>query len=200
MRKDRREQITPSVKLLLPQIVKEKKIGSTTVRLLQGDITTCQVDAVINVTGKTLTPPDLEEPPESTRVLPERACLETPEAGDVPVLVAPSEHLKAEHVMNAPTVSTTATAGALKIRKTMRSIMEEAQAKNLKSLAIPAIGSGINRYPLERCAEILLQELNKSVKAEDNTIEKVIFVLDTQKSYRIFEQALEQFDQDLENE
>ena len=186
--------------------MKEKKIGSTTVRLLQGDITTCQVDAVINVTGKALTPPDSEDDiaASASTAVPSAASTPIPvedsETGTVPVLVMPSEHLKAEHVMNAPTVSTTATAGAMKIRKTMRSIMEEAQAKKLKSLAIPAIGSGINRYPLERCAEILLQELNKSVKAENNSIEKVIFVLDTQKSYRIFEQALEQFDQDLDNE
>ncbi len=184
----------------MPQIVKEKKIGSTTVRLLQGDITTCQVDAVINVTGKALTPPDLDETLEPSPPSAEISTIEKADTAEIPVLVTPSEHLKAEHIMSAPTVSTTATAGALKIRKTMRSIMEEAQAKKLKSLAIPAIGSGINRYPLERCAEILLQELNKSVKAQDNSIEKVIFVLDTQKSYRIFEQVLEQFDQDQENE
>lgn len=184
--------------------MKEKKIGPATVRLLQGDITACEVDAVINVTGKALISSLGEEEPEtnsealepdvSTVPEPESEVQTEPKA--VPVQVIPAEDLKANHVLNTPTVETTATNGALRIRKTMRSILEEAQTKKLKSLALPAIGSGINRYPLERCAEILLNELAKSVLREDNSIERVIFVLDTQKSYRIFEQVLENFKQE----
>lgn len=172
--------------------VKEKRIGPATVRLLQGDITTCEVDAVINVTGKTLIPLD-DEHARSVELNPE---MWEGNESEHPVVMTPGDNLKAQHVLNSPTIETTATAGAHKIRKTMRHILEEAQDKGLVSLAIPAIGSGINRYPLERCAEILLDELARSVLKDENKIEKVIFVLDTQKSYRIFEQVLDEFNQE----
>lgn len=171
--------------------MKEKKIGSTHVRLLQGDIKTCEVDAVINVSGKNLL---TEAQPPSEEIEDPKEDIALEKVDD------PNDELKAEHIMNTPSVSTTATAGALKIRKTMRSILEEAQAKKLKSLALPAIGSGINRYPLERCAEILLDELAKSVSSEDNSIEKVIFVLENQKSYRVFEQVLEAFEMEEDDD
>lgn len=176
--------------------MKEKRIGPATVRLLQGDITTCEVDGIINVTGKTLVPRD-----ETARVLTVNACAEDldprlwdEDDDEIPIVITPpSNYLKAQHVLNAPTVETTSTAGAHKIRKTMRFILEEAQENALKTLAVPAIGSGIKRYPVERCAEILFEELARSVQSEHNSIEKVIFVLDTQKNYRIFEQVLEEF-------
>lgn len=172
--------------------VKEKKIAQTSVRLMQGDITTCSVDAVINVSGKTLIPFDLDEKPE---VIPALADLQP---GETSVIEDTREVLKAEQVIHAPMVETTATAGAMKIRKSIRAILEQAQQEKLTSLALPPIGSGINRYPLERCAEILLEELYKSVSQPHNTIEKVIFVLQSQKSYRIFEQVLEQFEEEHE--
>lgn len=172
--------------------MKEKKIAQTSVRLMQGDITTCSVDAVINVSGKTLIPLDLDEEPEAIPALADR------QPGEAPLIESGSEGLKAEQVIHAPTVDTTATAGALKIRKSIRAILEQAQHEKLTSLALPPIGSGINRYPLDRCAEILLEELYKSVSQPDNSIEKVIFVLKNQKSYRIFEQVLEQFEEEHE--
>jgi len=172
--------------------VKERKIGSAVIRLLQGDITTCDVDAVINVTGKQLRPKELDAPPEPIADL---LVAEGEESGEVVISLTEAEDLKAQHVLNTSTVRTTATAGANKIRKTIRCILETAQQKKFKSLAIPAIGSGINRYPLERTAEILLEELAKSVQQPDNSLERVIFVLHNQKSYRIFEQILNQFEQ-----
>lgn len=180
--RDRNERIISAVK--------EKKIAQTSVRLMQGDITTCSVDAVINVSGKTLIPFDLDEEPEAIPALADR------QPGEAPLIESGSEVLKAEQVIHAPTVDTTATAGALKIRKSIRAILEQAQHEKLTSLALPPIGSGINRYPLERCAEILLEELYKSVSQPENSIEKVIFVLKNQKSYRIFEQVLEQFEEE----
>ena len=173
--------------------MKEKRIGPATIRLLQGDITTCAVDAIINVTGKTLVPLADDEGLPSPELDPE---LWKDSEVEHPVVMTSGDNLKAQHILHSPSIDTTSTSGAHKIRKTMRHILEEAQEKGLTSLAIPAIGAGINRYPLERCAEILLEELARTVTRDDNQIEKVIFVLDTQKSYRIFEQVLDEFNQD----
>src|SRR5690606_15557069 len=58
-------------KIRIRHTVKEKRIGSATVRLLQGDITACEVDAVINVTGKTLVSYDEEDAPVPVQLDPE---------------------------------------------------------------------------------------------------------------------------------
>ncbi|MBF2055004.1 MAG: macro domain-containing protein [Candidatus Sericytochromatia bacterium] len=179
--------------------MKEKRIGPAVIRLLQGDLTTCEVDGVINVTGKKLVPKVPGETPAVPDVTPEPEGT-ADELDEISIRMGNADGVRAQHVLSAPSLQTTATSGAHKIRKTMRTILETAQEKGFKSLAIPAIGSGINRYPLERCAEILLQELAKSVAQPDNSLEKIVFVLDNQKGYRIFEQALEDFEAQFEQE
>lgn len=177
--------------------MKEKRIGTAVIRLLQGDLATCEVDGVINVTGKKLTPRLPGEIPVAPEVSPEPEG-HAEDLAEIQIRMGNADGVRAQHVLSAPVLQTTPTSGAHKIRKTMRSILDAAQAQKFKSLAIPAIGSGINRYPLERCAEILIQELAKSINQPDNHLEKIVFVLDTQKGYRIFEQVLENFEEPRE--
>jgi O-acetyl-ADP-ribose deacetylase len=173
--------------------VKERKIGPAVVRLLQGDITACEVDGLINVTGKSLGVS--QDSPESNK-----ACfdLETTlfhgQNRDKAVVMTAGTLLRAKHVLNTLSIETTSTAGAKKIRKIMRAILEEAQEQELESLAIPAIGTGIGKFPLEKSAEILIDELARSLSQADNHLRKIIFVLENQKSYKVFEHILEQFD------
>lgn len=174
--------------------MKETKMGTATVRLMQGDITTCAVDAIVNATGKMLIPHDADEPPEQAETQ-DVQVLEADQK-EVPLEIEVAENYKAQHVLSTPLLETTPTSGAHKIRRTMRSILEKAHSLQFKTLALPALGSGVNRYPLERSVEILLQELSRSLQRADNHLERVIFVVENQKSYRIFEQALEQFEQE----
>lgn len=174
--------------------MKERKIGSTVVRLLQGDITACEVDALINVTGKELVSPLKARNSDCKEYQDLEKTLFSGKNRDKVVVMTPCLDMRAKHILNTLSVETTATNGAKKIRRTMRSILEEAQEQQLESLAIPAIGTGIGRFPMEKSAEILLEELARSISHPDNHLRKVIFVLDNQKSYKIFEQVLEQFD------
>lgn len=165
--------------------LKERKISDTVVRLLQGDITSCEVEAVVNVTGKLMVSTEDEEAPEPISIEPELW-----QDQDQDVIITPGEHVKAEYVLNAMSIETNARSGANKIRKTIRGILEEAQAQHLESIAVPAIGTGVGRFPAEKCAMILLEELTKSVQQEDNSLRKIVFVLDNQKTYKVFEQVL----------
>lgn len=174
--------------------MKERKIGPAVVRLLQGDITACEVDALINVTGKTLMASDTSREFRESHSKDLEKTLFLGENREKAVVMTTCPELRARAVLNTLSVETTSTNGAKKIRKTMRSILEEAQEQELESLAIPAIGTGFGKFPLEKSAEILLEELARSISQEDNHLRKIIFVLDNQKSYKIFEQVLEQFD------
>jgi O-acetyl-ADP-ribose deacetylase (regulator of RNase III) len=64
-----------------------------------------------------------------------------------------------------------------------------ASEKGLRSVAFPAIGTGIGGFPLSECAAIMLQEAAEHLK-RPTTLEKIYFVLFDKTSLSAFEKAL----------
>ena len=64
-------------------------------------------------------------------------------------------------------------------------------ADNLKSIALPAISTGIFGYPIRRCAEMMLKVTIEYLKGQTG-LEKVVFCLFGRDSYKIFEEQLKQ--------
>ena len=60
---------------------------------------------------------------------------------------------------------------------------------NLKSIAFPAISTGIFGYPIEKCAEIMIKTTKEYLKG-NTQIYQVIFCLFTESDYQVFEKAL----------
>jgi O-acetyl-ADP-ribose deacetylase (regulator of RNase III) len=65
-----------------------------------------------------------------------------------------------------------------------------ADQKNLKSIAFPAISTGIFGFPKERCATIMLSTTISYLKGTTN-LEKVIYCLYDQKIFEIFKNTLQ---------
>jgi O-acetyl-ADP-ribose deacetylase len=59
----------------------------------------------------------------------------------------------------------------------------------IKTIAFPAISTGIYHFPLERATKIAINETNKFLK-KNKQIEKVIFVCFDEKTYQVYKQAL----------
>jgi len=60
----------------------------------------------------------------------------------------------------------------------------------LKSIAIPAISSGIFGYPVEESAEVILKTVADFLKErEKGTLEKVVICLFDDKTMKIFEKS-----------
>lgn len=57
---------------------------------------------------------------------------------------------------------------------------------NLKSLSIPAISSGIFRFPKKRCAHILIKNSIEFLKNKDTTLENIIMCNNDSETYNIF--------------
>ena len=64
-----------------------------------------------------------------------------------------------------------------------------ANQNNLKSIAFPAISTGIFGYPLERCAKIMLSNVT-SYLSGNTSLEKVIFCLFDQNAFDVFKNEL----------
>lgn len=70
-----------------------------------------------------------------------------------------------------------------------RRCLEIAQEYQLKSIAFPAISTGIYGYPLDKATAIAVREV-KSFLEQPNSLETVIFVCFSNESYRYYQQIL----------
>jgi O-acetyl-ADP-ribose deacetylase (regulator of RNase III) len=64
-----------------------------------------------------------------------------------------------------------------------------AAEKGLRTIAFPAIGTGIGGFPLSECAAIMLKEAVEHLKTP-TTLEKVYFVLFDKTALKAFEKEL----------
>ena len=69
-----------------------------------------------------------------------------------------------------------------------------ADSKNLKSIAFPAISTGIFGFPKDRCATIMLSTTIAYLEDPTN-LEKVVYCLYDQKTSEIFKRALQSLTQ-----
>jgi O-acetyl-ADP-ribose deacetylase (regulator of RNase III) len=72
------------------------------------------------------------------------------------------------------------------VRSALRRSLEIAEELACHSLAVPALGAGVAGLPLQRCAEILLEETHRHLAGE-TALEEVRFVLFGEPAYRVFE-------------
>lgn len=72
------------------------------------------------------------------------------------------------------------------LRASFRTGLEDARGRGCRSVAAPALGAGRGGLPIQRSAEILLEEARCHLAGE-TCIEEIRFVLDGEPSYRVFE-------------
>jgi O-acetyl-ADP-ribose deacetylase (regulator of RNase III) len=78
-----------------------------------------------------------------------------------------------------------------KLKNATLNSLKLADNYKLKSISFPAISAGIFGFPIQRCAEIMLKTTIDYLK-EYTCLEKVVFCLFGQDSYRVFEKQLTQ--------
>jgi O-acetyl-ADP-ribose deacetylase (regulator of RNase III) len=66
-----------------------------------------------------------------------------------------------------------------------------AAENNIKSIAFPAISTGVYRFPLERAAQIAVKEVNEFL-SQNKSFEKVSFVCFDKENFEIYSQLLNQ--------
>lgn len=74
------------------------------------------------------------------------------------------------------------------IRGAARRALELARERGLRSIAFPALGTGVGGFSVQRCAEVLLEEARAHLAGE-TTLEEIRFVLFGEPMYRVFEAA-----------
>lgn len=172
--------------------MKERSQEGRGIRLMLGNIALVEADALVNAANKSLIlgggvagairthgGPGIQE--ECNRIGP----IEVGEAA-----LTGAGNLKARYVIHA--------AGPVygegnedeKLRRATLSCLRIAQKHGLESMVFPAISTGIFRFPLRRCSEIMLHTVFEWLKDNDHP-EEVIFCLYTKEDLRVFTETLE---------
>ena len=96
--------------------------------------------------------------------------------------------LPARFVIHAASMPPGGQASEESVRAAFRNSLRLANGEGCRTIAVPAIGAGVAGFPLQRCAEILLEEARAHL-AGDTSLEEIRFVLYGEPAYRVFEQV-----------
>lgn len=100
--------------------------------------------------------------------------------------------LPARHVIHAAGMEPGGSVSEESLRGCTRRSLELAEEHGFATLAFPAIGTGVGGFPLQRCAEVMLEEVHGHLaKHEASALEEIRFVLFGEPAYRVFEQVLD---------
>ena len=149
------------------------------IEILQGDLTEMEVDAIVNAANNDLTL-GAGVAGAIHRKGGESIQRECDEIGSIPVgfaAITGGGQLKARHVIHAASMGL---GGVRTTAKTLRTStvhsLRLASEHRLKTIAFPAVGTGVSGFPMEECAQIMLAEVLQHLKAE-TSLEKIYFVL-----------------------
>ncbi|MFY9528050.1 MAG: macro domain-containing protein [Candidatus Acidiferrales bacterium] len=156
--------------------------------LLQGDLTEMDTDAIVNAANN-----DLQlgggVAGAIRRKGGEAIQNECDEIGSIPIggaAITTGGNLKARYVIHAASMQLGGHTTPQALRTSTAHSLRIAEEKGLKSIAFPAVGTGIAGFPIHECAEIMLREVLDHLK-RGSSLEKVYFVLFDSNSLKIFE-------------
>ncbi len=165
----------------------EKKVGKSIIELIQGDITELNTDAIVNAANASLVMgggvagairrkggPAIQE--ECGRI------------GGTFVggaVITTGGKLKAKHVIHAVGPRQGEGDEDRKLKKATLNSLKLADEHKLKSIAFPAISTGIFGYPLDKCAAVMLSTAIEYLKGETG-VEKVVFCLYDSHAFETF--------------
>ena len=111
--------------------------------------------------------------------------------GSIPVggaAITSGGNLKARHVIHAASMQLGGHTTAQALRGSTAHALRIAAERGLKSIAFPAVGTGIAGFPLRECAEIMLREVAEHLK-RPTSLEKVSFVLFDEAARDVFDKV-----------
>ncbi len=158
------------------------------IRLSVGDLTESGADAIVNAANN-----DLKLGGGVAGAIRRKGGpaiqQECDEIGSIPVggaAITSGGNLSARHVIHAASMQLggLTTSGAL--RSSTAHALRIGAEHGLKSIAFPAVGTGIAGFPIRECAEIMLRETAKHLSGA-TSLERVDFVLFDDAALAVFE-------------
>ncbi len=93
--------------------------------------------------------------------------------------------LKAKFIIHAAVMGQELQTDGTKIRAATRSALQLADSRKLRSIAFPALGTGVGGFPLREAAEIMVGEAASFLQSSQS-LSRVTFVLFDEEAYTSF--------------
>jgi len=170
-----------------------KGVPAGRIKLVQGDITETDVDAIVNAANNQLLlgagvagairrrgGPSIQK--ECDRI------------GPIPLgeaAITGAGDLQARYVIHAASMSLGSATTADSLRSSVKNSLLRADEKGLRSIAFPAIGTGVAGFPTDECARIMFEVVLEHLVSADTSLEEVTFVLFGDADYRTFQREFE---------
>lgn len=168
------------------------KVKNSVLELLEGDITELDTDAIVNAANAQLVlgagvagairkkgGPTIQQ--ECDRI------------GGTFVggaVITAGGLLKAKHVIHAVGPRMGEGQEDEKLKNATRNALKVAEENQLKSIAFPALSTGIFGFPMKRCAQIMLQAAIGHLEGTAS-LERIVFCLFGAPSFSVFSQELD---------
>lgn len=171
------------------------KIGETSVDLVQGDITQQETDAIVNAANSSLLGgggvDGAIHRAAGRELLAECRSLNGCETGDAKI--TGGYQLPAKHVIHTVgPVYTRDNNPAELLASCHRRSLDVAIENDVKSIAFPAISTGVYGYPIQEAAEVALGAVIAYIKKHQPDLELARFVLFSTDAFDTFSQTLAQ--------
>jgi O-acetyl-ADP-ribose deacetylase (regulator of RNase III) len=165
-----------------------------TIEVREGDISQCEADALVNAANNYLwmgsgVAGALKR--AGGREIEEEAI----KKGPIPVgevVATGAGMLKARFVIHAAVMGQDLHTDAIFITKATKNSLHRADELGCKSIAFPALGTGVGGFSLEECAHLMIGVV-RNYTMEKTGLEKIIFILYGEPAYRVFRTDMEQY-------
>jgi O-acetyl-ADP-ribose deacetylase (regulator of RNase III) len=165
----------------------EKNLSGVKIKVIQGDISDSEADAIVNAANNHLWMgagvagaikrkggKEIED--------------EAMKKGPIPigeVVVTSAGKLRAKYVIHAAVMGQDLTTNEEYIKNATQNSLKRAEELEIESIAFPAFGTGVGGFPTDKCARIMLDQA-KDFSKKVKYLKEVQFVLFDKKSYDIW--------------
>lgn len=163
------------------------KIRNTEIKIIQGDITELEVDAIVNAANNKLVMGGgvagaIKR--KGGKIIEDEAVRKGPiKIGEA--VATTGGNLKAKYVIHAATMGMDFATDETKIRESCASALRVARELKINSIAFPALGCGTGGFPLVGAAKIMAQEAFRHAR-EMKALSEIIFCLNDKEAYDVF--------------
>jgi len=167
------------------------QMNGTLLELIEGDITELSVEALVNAANDKLQLGSGVAGAIRDKGGPSIQA-ECDRIGGTPVgtaVITGAGELDAKHVIHAVGPKMGEGDEDRKLSSAVRSALALADRHGLKSIALPAISTGIFGYPIDRCARVTLTEIHRYLQG-GTKLERVVICLYGADSFSLFRREL----------
>lgn len=160
--------------------------------LIKGDITEVDADAIVNAANT-----DLRLGAGVAGAIRKKGGdviqNECDEIGSIPLgqaAITGAGKLRARFVIHAAGMHPGGRVSPLSLRDCTLNSLLRASENNLRTIALPAIGTGVGGFPVKECARIMVDAVLEFLEKKPTSLERVYFVLFDDESLQTFDSYL----------